>query len=62
METKSKIVYWAENNLEADLIVQMLKQYDIPARQLQESFGALNNLSFGAFGEIGIEVPENRAA
>ena len=58
----SKIVYWAENQIEADLLCGMLQECGIPCRQLKESVGRTLGLQFGIFGEIAISVPESRAA
>ncbi len=53
-------VYWAENEAEAEIMLAMFRNYDIPCRKMQESYGATNGLSFGIFGQIAIAVPENR--
>ena len=61
MAGKNEIIYWAENEAEAVVIVAILEENGIPAIKLRESYGALNNLSFGIFGEIAIAVDEDRA-
>lgn len=53
-----KIVYWAANQVEADLICGMFKEYEIPCRQLRESAGKTIGLQFGVFGDIAIAVDE----
>lgn len=57
----SKIVYWAENQVEADLITGLLKNCDIPCKQLKESLGKSLGLQFGLLGSIALAVPEDRA-
>ena len=57
-----KIIYWAENQVEADLITGMLKECDIPCTQMKESLGKSLGLQFGILGSIALAVPENRAA
>lgn len=57
----SKIIYWAENQVEADLISGLLKECDIPCRQLKESLGKSLGLQFGILGQIALAVPEDRA-
>ena len=57
----SKIVYWAENQVEADLITGLLKNCDIPCKQLKESLGKSLGLQFGILGSIALAVPEDRA-
>ena len=59
---KTKIVYYAENQVEADLITGLLKECDIPCTQLKESLGRSLGLQFGMLGEIALSVPEDRAA
>ena len=59
---KTKIVYYAENQVEADLIAGLLKECDIPCTQLKESLGRSLGLQFGMLGEIALSVPEDRAA
>ena len=59
---KTKIVYYAENQVEADLISGLLKECDIPCTQLKESLGKSLGLQFGMLGEIALAVPEDRAA
>ena len=54
-----KIVYWAENQVEADLICGMFKDYQIPCRQVKESVGKTLGLQFGILGNIAIAVDEN---
>lgn len=56
MTGKFEVVYWAENEAEAVVVLSMFEQYGIPAKKLRESYGAMNNLSFGIFGEIAIAV------
>ena len=62
MKLNNKIVYYAENQVEADMICNLFKEYDIPVQQLQESAGKTIGLQFGILGEIAISVPEERAA
>ncbi len=57
-----KVVYWAENQIEADLICGLLKECNIPCRQMKESVGKTLGLQFGIFGEIALAVPESRVA
>lgn len=57
-----KIVYWAENQVEADIISGLLKECDIPCTQMKESLGKNLGLNFGILGEIALAVPENRVA
>lgn len=57
----SKIVYWAENQVEADLITGLLQNCDIPCKQLKESLGKSLGLQFGILGSIALAVPEDRA-
>ena len=57
-----KIVYWAENQVEADLICGLLKECDIPCKELKESVGKALGLQFGILGQIALAVPEDRAA
>ena len=57
-----KVVYWAENQVEADLITGMMQECGIPCRQMKESLGKSLGLQFGLLGEIAIAVPENRTA
>ena len=57
-----KVVYWAENQVEADLICGQMKECDIPCRQMKESVGKTLGLQFGVLGEIAIAVPESRTA
>ena len=59
---KTKIVYYAENQVEADLITGLLKECNIPCTQLKESLGRSLGLQFGMLGEIALAVPEDRAA
>ncbi len=61
MENK-KIVYWAENQVEADLITGLMKDCDIPCIQLKESVGKSLGLQFGLLGSIALAVPEDRVA
>ena len=55
-----KIVYWAENQVEADIISGLLKECDIPCKQLKESLGKSLGLNFGILGEIALAVPADR--
>lgn len=57
-----KVVYWAENQIEADLISGMLKECDIPCTQMKESLGRSLGLQFGLLGQIALAVPESRVA
>ena len=57
-----KVVYWAENQVEADLLCGMLKECDIPCRQMKESLGKSLGVQFGILGKIAIAVPESRTA
>lgn len=57
-----KVVYWAENQVEADLICGLMKECDIPCRQMKESVGKSLGLQFGILGQIALAVPESRAA
>lgn len=56
MSGKSEIVYWAENEAEAVVVVAKLKEAGVDAMTVRESYGAMNSLSFGILGEIGISV------
>ncbi len=58
----SKIIYWAENQIEADLICGLMKECNIPCTQLKESLGKSLGLQFGILGQIALSVPEDRAA
>ena len=58
----TKIVYWAENQVEADLISGLLKECNIPCTQLKESLGKSLGLQFGILGQIALAVPEEHAA
>ena len=60
MTGKFEVVYWAENEAEAVVILAMFEQYGIPAKKMRESYGAMNNLSFGMLGEIAIAVEKER--
>lgn len=62
MSNDREIVYWAENEAEAVVVIAQLEQYQIPAFKLQEGFGAMNSLSFGIFGQIAIAVPKDRVS
>ncbi len=62
MSNDKEIVYWAENEAEAVIVIAQLEQYQIPAFKLQEGFGAMNSLSFGIFGQIAIAVPKDRVS
>ena len=57
-----KIMYWAENQIEADLICGLMKECNIPCTQLKESLGKSLGLQFGILGQIALSVPEDRAA
>ena len=57
-----KVVYWAENQVEADLMCGMLKECGIPCTQMKESLGKSLGLQFGLLGEIALAVPESRVA
>ena len=57
-----KTVYWAENQVEADLICGLMKECNIPCKQLKESLGKSLGLQFGILGQIAIAVPEDREA
>lgn len=57
-----KVVYWAANKVEADLICGYFNEYGLPARQLQESLGKSLGLQFGLLGDIAIAVDESRVA
>ncbi len=59
---KLKTVYWAENQVEADLICGLMKECDIPCKQLKESVGKSLGLQYGILGQIAIAVPEDREA
>lgn len=56
MTQRDEIVYWAENEAEAVVILARLAEAGIPAVKVQESYGARNSLSFGILGQIGISV------
>lgn len=56
MAGKNEIVYWAENEAEAVVVIAKLKEAGIEATMVRESYGAMNSLSFGILGEIGISV------
>ena len=58
----TKIIYWAENQVEADLISGLLKECDIPCTQMKESLGKSLGIQFGILGQIALAVPESRAA
>ena len=57
----TKIIYWAENQIEADLISGLLKECDIPCTQMKESLGKSLGIQFGILGQIALAVPESRA-
>ena len=57
-----KVVYWAENQVESDVICGMLKDCGIPYRELKESVGKTLGLQFGLLGQIAIAVPESQEA
>jgi hypothetical protein len=58
----TNIIYWAENQVEADLICGLLKESDIPCSQLKESIGRALGVQIGILGQIAIAVPEDRVA
>lgn len=58
----TKIIYWAENQIEADLITGLLKECNIPCTQLKESLGKSLGLQFGILGQIALAVPTEHAA
>ena len=58
----TNIIYWAENQVEADLICGLLKECDIPCSQLKESIGRALGVQIGILGQIAIAVPEDRVA
>ncbi len=55
-----KVVYWAENQVEADLICGLIKECGIPCVQMKESLGRSLGLSFGILGQVALAVPESR--
>ena len=57
-----KVIYWAENQVEADIICGLMKECDIPCTQMKESLGKSLGLQFGILGQIALAVPESRAA
>ena len=57
----TKIVYWAENQVEADLICGLMKENNVPCTQLKESLGKSLGLQFGILGQIALSVPADRA-
>ena len=57
-----KVVYWAENQVEADLICGVMKECGIPCKQMKESLGKSLGLTFGILGQIALAVPESRTA
>ena len=61
MAGTNELIYWAENEAEAVVIVAIVVENGIPAIKLRESYCALYKLSFGIFGEIAIAVDEDRA-
>ncbi len=61
MNNDLEIVYWAKNDVEADLMVNYLKENGIMSQKLQESFGHTNGLNFGIFGQVAIGVAKEHA-
>ena len=59
---ESTIVYWAENQIEADLICGLMNECGIPCIQLKESLGKSLGLQIGILGKIALSVPKDRAA
>ncbi len=57
-----KVIYWAENQVEADLICGLMKECNIPCTQMKESLGKSLGLQFGILGQIALAVPESRSA
>lgn len=62
MSDQNEIVYWAENEAESVVVIAKLAEAGIRATQVRESYGAMNSLSFGILGEIGISVAREDAA
>ena len=62
MMDKNEVVYWAENEAEAVVVIAKLKEAGIQAIRVRESYGSMNALSFGILGEIGIAVRREDAA
>lgn len=62
MAEQLKVVYWAENQIKADLICGLIKECGIPCTQLKESLGKSLGLQFGLLGQIALAVPESRSA
>lgn len=62
MSNQNEIVYWAENEAESVVVIAKLAEAGIRATQVRESYGAMNSLSFGILGEIGISVAKEDAA
>lgn len=58
----SKVIYWAENQVEADLITGLMKENGIPCKQLKESLGKALGLNVGLLGQIALSVPADREA
>lgn len=59
---KNEVVYWAENEAEAVVVIAKLEEAGIQAIRVRESYGSMNALSFGILGEIGIAVRREDAA
>jgi hypothetical protein len=57
MENKWEMVYKANGNLDAAMIVDFLAAHDIGATSMQESLGATYGLTVGPLGESRIYVP-----
>ena len=62
MMDKNEVVYWAENEAEAVVVIAKLEEAGIQAIRVRESYGSMNALSFGILGEIGIAVRREDAA
>ena len=62
MMDKNEVVYWAENEAEAVVVIARLEEAGIQAIRVRESYGSMNALSFGILGEIGIAVRREDAA
>ncbi len=60
MSDKFVTVYWAEDEVEAELMLAMFNENDIPCRKMRESLGTTIGLSVGILGQIAIAVPEDR--
>ncbi len=62
MAEKNEVIYWAENEAEAVVVIARLEEAGIQAIRVRESYGSMNALSFGILGEIGIAVRREDAA